>query len=101
MDLSDFFTTKEQAADFSASIANISEKVYQSRFNLEKALVEEFGVQKKDKFIKLLKQNKIAMQTPTTVKKFLDDLEASIAQLPVLSLTIAFEPKEQAVVLCS
>lgn len=101
LDLSYFFKTKLQAGDFSTRLATISQQIYETHFSLETALVDAFGMQKKDKFIVLLRDNAVNTDSPTALKEFLDKLQEKIAALPVLSLTIAFEPKEQTLITIS
>jgi hypothetical protein len=93
--LSDFFHTKPQATDFSIHLATISEDIYHTDFNLEKALIEHFGIKKKDQFISLLRNNKINIYSNSELKTFFDKIQATISNLPLLSLAIAFEPSEE------
>lgn len=95
LDLTFFFQTKRQADDFSNRIAAVSEQLYQTNFDLEKALNEQFGIQKKDRFLTILRENNIANDSIPAIKAFLTDMNKMIASLPVLTLTIAFEPNEQ------
>jgi hypothetical protein len=92
--LSNFFQTKSQATDFSIHLAAISEEVYETSFNLEKALTEHFGMKKKDQFITLLRNNKINVFSNSDLKTFFEKIQATISNLPLLSLVIAFEPTE-------
>lgn len=95
MDLSQFFTTKAQATDFSVRLATISAHIYKTDFDLEKALLDTFGMEKKDMLVKLLNDTNVAVGTPSALKEFFEKIQQAIASLPVLSLTIAFEPREQ------
>ena len=95
LDLSAFFQTKAQSADFSSRLAALSEKIYETNFNLEKSLMEQFGLKKKDEFMKILRDQNVSIETNTELKKFLTDMQKDISALPVLSLTLAFEPKEK------
>jgi len=94
LDLSVFFSTKAQAQSFSSGLSALSEKIYQTGFNIENILLNEFGIEKKEKFLKILRENNINTQSASELKTFIDKLILQIAQLPVLTLTIAFEPKE-------
>lgn len=80
--------------DFASRIATISESIYQTNFNLERSLTEQFGIQKKDRFIALLREQQINSESRNVLKEFFALLQEKIAALPVLSLTIAFEPNE-------
>lgn len=95
IDLSAFFQTKLQSSDFSSQLAKISEKLYETDFTLEKALLEQFGLKKKDQFIALLRDQNVSIDSNTALKNFLSEVQKTISSLPILTLTIAFEPKEQ------
>lgn len=95
IDLTPFFKTKAQAIDFSSRIASISAKIYEANFNLEQILLDEFGIQKKDKFMSLLRNSKVNPESSTALKAFLTKVQETTNTLPVLSLTLAFEPKDK------
>lgn len=95
LDLSYFFQTKSQANDFLARLSTIADQTYTTNFNLEKALMEQFGIEKKDKFVALLRDNQITSESASELKAFLTTLQNKITSLPVLSITLAFEPKAQ------
>lgn len=94
IDLSDFFITKKQANDFIQSLNNIINQLFELNFNLEEALSNEFGIDKKDKFMNLLRDQKMSNTSNDSLKKFLLDLQDIIRKIPVVSLTIAYEPNE-------
>jgi len=94
LDLSYFCKTKGQALDFSSRIASIAETIYHTNFSLERSLTEQFGIQKKDRFISLLREQQIGIDQRNALKEFFSLLQEKVAFLPVLSLTIAFEPNE-------
>ncbi len=95
MDLTYFFKTKSQANDFSSRLATVSENIYQTDFNLDQALMEAFGIQKKDKFLSLLRDNNVNVESASALKAFFTKIQKEISTLPVLTLTVAFEPKGQ------
>lgn len=101
LDLSDFFHTKAEANDFSIHLSQISESIYQTGFNLEKEITEHFGVEKKDKFISFLRNNKVNIYSTSDLKTFFDKIQAITSNLPLLSLVIAFEPNEETLKLLS
>jgi len=96
LDLSDFFVTKQQAIDFSARLSSISDMLYESNFNLENALQKHLGTIKKDKFLSLLRENKVAIGSNTAIKSFLDKIANNISNLPTATLTLAVEPDKEA-----
>jgi ATP synthase delta (OSCP) subunit len=95
IDLSDLFTTKAEANDFLARLTSISEMFFQTGFNFESALTVHFGINKRDRIISILHANNINTESLPSVKEFIFVLMSKISSLPVLALTIAFEPQEQ------
>jgi hypothetical protein len=95
LDLTPFFKTKAQATDFSSRLAGISASVYENNFHLEQALLDEFGITKKDKFMSLLRNNKVNPEKAADLKAFFTKIQETTNTLPILSLTIAFEPKDK------
>ena len=95
LDLSDFFQTKDQANEFATRLSTLSEKIYNTNFNLEKDLMAQFGIKKKDAFMKLFRKNDIDIKSHSALKTFLTMIAERVVSLPLLSLIIAFEPKEQ------
>jgi hypothetical protein len=94
-DLTDFFITKNQATSFIQSIEIINDQLYEVNFNLEKALSNQFGIEKKDKFITFLREQNINNSSNDDLKKFLTSVQENIRKLPVLSITLAFEPDDK------
>lgn len=95
IDLSEFVKTKAQANEFVRHLASISDKVFETDFNLESQLLEEFGMKKRDKFMTLLREQKINIESQSDLKTFLGKLSEKVLSLPILTLTVAFEPKEK------
>lgn len=95
IDLSDLFTTKAEANDFLSRLTAISEMFFKTGFDFESALTQHFGVNKKDRIIAILHANNISNDSLPAVKEFIFVLMTKISSLPILSLTIAFEPQEQ------
>ncbi len=92
MDLSGFFVTKSQAGDFTRGLSNIIDKMYETNFNLENAFAEEFGIDKRDKFIELLHENS---HKNISLKDYLTSFIEQIKILPELDITIAYEPNNE------
>jgi F0F1-type ATP synthase delta subunit len=94
IDLSDFFKTRQQANDFSTRLATVFDHMYQTTFDLEKTLMDQFGIARKDKFMTLLRDNNVTTDVPT-LKVFLTKVQEIIKTLPVVPIVLAFEPKSQ------
>ena len=95
IDLSVFFHTKAQANDFSIRLSSLSEKLYETDFNLEKILIDNLGIEKKDKFMSLLRNSNVNTGSVSDLKTFFDKLQEDITKLPIFSLALAFEPTEE------
>jgi hypothetical protein len=95
IDLSDLFHTKAQAEDFSIRLAEIAKKLFETNFNPESALLEHFGIKKRDIFMTLLRNNKVNPESRLAIKEFIEKIQQKISSLPVISIILAFEPKEE------
>jgi F0F1-type ATP synthase delta subunit len=91
-DLSDFFVTKSQAADFVRGISSIIDKMYEVNFNLEDAFAQEFGIDKRDKFIELLHENS---HRNLSLKDYLISFIEEVKILPEIEISIAYEPNNE------
>ncbi len=94
IDFSDFFSTKAEANVFQSGLTTVADKIFQNDFHIEKALTEQFGINISDRLLAVMRENNINTQSRENVKTFLTGMQESIAKLPVLTLTIAFEPQE-------
>lgn len=101
LDLSAFFTTKSQATDFTSRVANLSERMYQTDFVLEKSIRDLFGLQKADTFSVLMREMQVNSQSKADLKLFFTKLLDYTNKLPVLTLTLAFEPNDQSLKILS
>lgn len=95
IDLSDFFNTKPQAEDFSERLSLVNKKIFETGFNPETALLEQFGIEKKDKFMVMLRNNNVNAGSRMAIKQFIEIILSQIGAMPVLSITLAFEPTEK------
>lgn len=95
LDLSELFNTKPQAVDFAARIDFIINKVFEKTFNPEKLLLEQFGIEKKEKLMTLMRDNRVNLNSRIDIKNFLEKVKEKINGMTVVSIVIAFEPKEK------
>ncbi|HSW47659.1 MAG TPA: hypothetical protein VLG67_01120 [Candidatus Saccharimonadales bacterium] len=95
IDFSDFFQTKSGASDFTNRLFIVAEDVFKSDFDLEKTLMSQLGIQKKDKLMNILRDANVPIESQSALKDFLTKLIEHITSLPVFSLKLAFEPQEQ------
>ena len=92
LDLSALFSTKSQAVDFSQRLAIVVKKVFETSFNPETALLEQFGIEKKEAFMTILRDNKVNAESRLAIKEFIEKVQQKIELMPVISLILAFEP---------
>jgi F0F1-type ATP synthase delta subunit len=95
LDLSELFNTKAQAEDFSNRLTMISSKIFATQFNPEAAFLDNFGIKKKDAFMTLLRNNNVNPESRLAIKDFIEKIQTKIANMTVISLILAFEPKEE------
>jgi hypothetical protein len=95
IDFSEFFSTKTESTEFLSGLTEVTDKIFQTDFHVEKALSEQFGINKSDRLLAIMRENTINTQSRDSIKKFLEKMQESIAALPVLSLTIGFDPKDK------
>ena len=74
IDLSDLFNTRAQAEDFSARLAIILKQAFATGFNPEKALLEQFGISKKEAFMTMLRNNNINPESRLAIKEFIEKM---------------------------
>ena len=101
LDLSEFFNTKPQADDFSQRMSLISAQIFEMSFNPEAALLEHFGLKKREAFMNLLRNSKVNAESRKAIKEFTDAMLIKITALPVISIVLAFEPRETTLQLLS
>jgi F0F1-type ATP synthase delta subunit len=95
LDITSICKTKTQGHYFASRLAKVTEKVYETSFNLEHALQEVFGMKIKDQLLTLMQKENCNIESAAAVKSFLLKLQQTITELPVTTLTIAFEPQEK------
>lgn len=95
LDLTDFFTTKAEATDFSARLSQISSELYENEINLEESLQKRLGVIKKDNFMSLLRENNIPLDSNSAINKFIEQINENISGLTEATITIAIEPDKE------
>jgi len=95
IDLSLFVKTKADATDFVAKIGSILEHVYKTDFNIERELLMQFGLTKQEKFVAFLRNNNVQLDSLAQIQSFLTTLQQKVSHLPVLTLTLAFDPTEE------
>jgi F0F1-type ATP synthase delta subunit len=95
LNLSEFFTTKAEATEFSVKLDAIMASIFETKFDLESMLGKYFSISQKDKFLKFLRINKIDPKRPTDLKQFFEKIKETVAGMKVLNLKLAFEPSEK------
>ncbi len=93
--LSDFFTTKSQANDFNSRLSAFAANIYDVGFNLEKNFEAQFGPIKRDKFLTLIRENEIPVESTQALNKFVTRVQETISSMEVASLTLAIEPNDE------
>jgi len=95
IDLSDLFNTKSQSVDFASRLNSILKQIFEKEFNPEKVLMEQFGIEKKDRFMTLLRDNNINATSRLDIKSFIEKILEKINTMPVMELVLAFKPTDK------
>jgi hypothetical protein len=95
IDLTDFFRTKGEGVDFSQRLSRVGDRIYENDFNLDKSLSEVLGLERKDKFMKILRDNGVSENSKTSLADFIKKILDKISATPIVSLIIAFEPTDE------
>jgi F0F1-type ATP synthase delta subunit len=95
VDLSELFNTRPQSIDFSSRLTVVIKQIFAKEFNPEKVLLEQFGIEKKDAIMTLLRNNNVNPQSRLDIKAFLEKIQEKINSMQVISLILAFEPREE------
>jgi F0F1-type ATP synthase delta subunit len=95
LNLSEFFTTKAEATEFSVKLDQIMASIFETKFELDQVLGKYFSISQKDKFLKFLRVNKIDPKRPTDLKQFFEKIKETVAGMKVLNLKLAFDPSEK------
>src|SRR5258705_2331403 len=98
IDLSPFFLTHSQANDFMVKLRTVIDNMYTVNFNLERSITTTFGIQKSDIFLTLLRQNNINVSSTNALQAFLQKILETAQNLPVVSLTLAYEPSNESLI---
>lgn len=95
LNLSEFFTTKSQATEFMVKIDQLMAAIFETKFDLESELSKYFSLSQKEKFLKLLRINKVDPKKPTELKQFFEKIKEAASTMKILTIKLAFEPTEK------
>ena len=95
IDLSDLLNTRSQAEDFSARLTFVAKEAFATGFNPEKSLLTHFGLEKKEAFMTLMRNNNINPESRLSIKEFIDKVQQKITAMQVVSMVFAFEPTDK------
>jgi len=87
--------TKEQAEDFMAQLDFLAGKIFNKNTNMSKLINEIFAQEIKEKLELILEKNNINLSEFSSAQPFLRNLKQAVKSLPVVGLTLAFEPQEE------
>ncbi len=94
LDLSVLFKTRSERQEFVTKLNQIIDTIFRTNFQFEKMLLEQYGVEIKDKFITLLSENSLAFQNGSDLKNTLELIRKTAEKLPSIEITLAFNPTE-------
>lgn len=91
------FKTKSFAEEVLEKIDELKENLYNRRIDLDKKMGELFSYEMKEKIKSFAWQEQINLNDPESFGKFLSDIRTFIKNMPVVTISIAFQPDDEIV----
>ena len=92
-DILEIIHTRDEAKEFLKSLDELLQELYKQSVDIEAILNNSFSHEKKEKILKLLPKYSIDVASSQQLQKFFAELKVTMQQIPVVTLTIAFDPK--------
>lgn len=89
--------TKEEAARFVEDLKKLADSLFNAKSDFEQALKKNIPFPKKEKLLEMLKNNNIDKNNFSQMQEFLSLLLETIEKMPVLTIKIGFEPREETI----
>lgn len=96
-DIVELMKTKQEASDYITALGTCHDLLFNSKHNPETVLNDTFPYEKKGKLLSLLEKYHITKTDSHLVQQFLQLLKEEIQKLPVVTLSIAFEPNDHTI----
>lgn len=86
--------TKDEANEFQKQLDNLLSFLF-TDVSFDTLLRKHISYEKQEKLLTIFSNNHIDTRQPAAIQNCLQEIKKIIAQIPVLTLTIAFAPKQQ------
>src|SRR5258708_33831681 len=101
-DILDIIQTQDEAKAMVTQLGFLIDNLYTAKQDIRERFSEYVSYDKKGKIVALIMKNGVDIQNAAELQKFFIDLQTAIHEIPVLALTLAFEPKQEFLVsICS
>lgn len=94
-DILNIIMTKKEATDFVTNIDILINSLFNLKIDIEKKMAEILSSKQKQALTALIKKSGINLKDAMGLQNFLKELRSGVESLPVVALTLAFEPKEE------
>lgn len=91
-DLFNIASTQTEASDLINNLSALQEVLFNTKISLEKKLDNYLSFSQKEKVISLCKKYSVDINDESVFEKFLITLKEAIANIPLATLRLAFEP---------
>lgn len=95
LDLLSLAKTKQEAAEVINCIENLSPFLFNKKIKLDKKLDQFFSLEQKNRLKALAKSADIDLGDNIKAQEFFQQIKEMLGQMPVVSLTLAFDPKPE------
>jgi len=89
-----YLRTKDDANDFYIVLDHLTNNLFAPETTVDQMLLEQASYQKTTLFKQLAKTARVNLQDKTQLQLFLNEVKNFLTTLPVVTLTVAIEPKE-------
>lgn len=100
MDISNIFETiytKEQLMYFVSELTSFGSSLYNAKNNTDGCLKQSFSVSDKELLLRLMKINAVSITNHLAVAAFIEQLKETLNSVPLMQLTLSFNPSENQV----
>ncbi len=96
-DFIDLLRTKAEADHFCTQVEALSESLYSKKTKIKEKIEGIFNADMNNLLLKKFKNSDIAITNAIAVQKFLTELKDEIKKVPIIHITLSFDPKQSTV----
>lgn len=94
-DILDIIQTQDEAKAMVTQLGLLIDNLYAAKQDVRERILQYVSYDKKEKIVALIMKNGVDIQNAVELQKFFIDLQTAIHEIPIVTLTLAFEPKQE------